>query len=189
MYIFLNLGSWTQSNRPYKYKEPSCTISRKSPSLYFVTVRCFSRFQLLCPLQTKHSDGVKENIKKIFTVHGMPETLQPDDGKEFKGSVKLFCRMKKIRMVQFWPYNPRVQGQVERSRRVLRNKILFDMVSQMWSSTNWVKILQNYIKCINNGKREELGWQCPFEFYFGGNSNELVRCGLPENRGSPLVGS
>ena len=35
----------------------------------------FSRFYWLCPLHTKHSREVKENIKKIFAVHGMLETL------------------------------------------------------------------------------------------------------------------
>ena len=36
----------------------------------------FSRFHWLCPLQTKHSRGVKENIKKIFAVYGIQETFQ-----------------------------------------------------------------------------------------------------------------
>ena len=61
----------------------------------------------------RSSSGVKENIKKVFAVHGMPETLRSDNGKEFKGSVKRFCRMKKIRMVQSRPYSPRVQRKVE----------------------------------------------------------------------------
>ena len=102
----------------------------------------FSRFHWLCPLQTKHSRGVKENIKKVFAVYGIQETLQSDSGKEFKGSVKRFCRMQKIRMVQSRPYNPIAQGKVERSHRVLRNKMPFDMVTQTWSDTNWVKIYQ-----------------------------------------------
>ena len=69
----------------------------------------------------RSSRGVKDNIKKVFAVHGMRVTLQSDNGKEFKGSVKRFCRMKKIRMVQSPPYSPRVQGKVEGSHHVLRN--------------------------------------------------------------------
>ena len=111
----------------------------------------------LCPLQTKHSHGVKKNIKKTFAVHGMPETLQQDNGKEFKGS------MKNMRMVQSRPYNPRAQGKVGRSHHVFRNKISFDMVTQTRPGTNWVKDLPNYMKCINNDKHEELGWQSPFK--------------------------
>ena len=58
------------------------------------------------------------------------------------------------------------------------------MVTQTRSGTNWVKNLPNYVKCINNEKREELGWQSSFEVYFGFG---LVCCGLTENRGSPEV--
>ena len=39
-------------------------------------------------------------------------TFQSDNGKEFKGSVKQFCRIEKIRIVQSWPYKPRAQGGV-----------------------------------------------------------------------------
>ena len=61
------------------------------------------------------------------------------------------------------------------------------MITQRRSGTNWVKNLPDYMKYLNNKKREELGWQSPSEVYFGRNINELVRCGLAENRGSPEV--
>ena len=86
----------------------------------------------------------------------MPETLQSDNGKAFKGSVKRLCQMKKTPMVQFRPYNPRAQEKMKRSRRVLRNKISFDIVAQTQSGTNCVKNLPNYMKCLNNEKRERL---------------------------------
>ena len=41
----------------------------------------FSRFHWLCPLQTKHSHGVKECMKKIYEVHGTLEKLQLDKRK------------------------------------------------------------------------------------------------------------
>ena len=43
------------------------------------------------------------------------------------------------------------------------------------------------MKCLNNKKREELGWHSAFEIYFWKKSNELVRYGLAKNRGSPEV--
>jgi len=42
---------------------------------------------------------------------------------------------------------------------------------------NWSKYLQQYAKCLNNEKREALGWRSPFEVYYGRKSNELVNCG------------
>ena len=79
-------------------------------SLYNVIVGCFSRFHWLYPLQTKHSRGVKEYMKKIYDVHDTPGTLQSDSGEEVKGNVKRFCQKKKIKMIQSRPYNPSVQG-------------------------------------------------------------------------------
>ena len=43
------------------------------------------------------------------------------------------------------------------------------------------------MKCLSNEKREELGWQSPFEVYFGRETNKVVCCGLPKNRGTPEV--
>ena len=123
----------------------------------------FSQFYLMYPFQTKYSREVKENIDKAFAAQGMPETLQSDNGKEFKRSAKRFCRMKKIRRIQSRPYNPRAQGKVEQSDRVQRNKISFDMVTQIRSVTNWIKNLPNYMKCLNNKKREDVGWLSPVE--------------------------
>ena len=54
------------------------------------------------------------------------------------------------------------------------------MVTQTPSGTNWVKNLPNYMKCLNNEKREKRGWQSPFKTCFGRKSNKLVGCGLPE---------
>lgn len=46
---------------------------------------------------------------------------------------------------------------------------------------NWVKNLSEYAKCLNNEKREELGWRSPFEVYYGRKSNELLKCGIPKD--------
>ena len=62
----------------------------------------------------------------------------------FKGSMKRF---------QSRPCNPRNQGRVKRSHRVLRNKISFDIVTQTRSGTNW--LVNKLHEMINNKKREE----------------------------------
>ena len=80
-------------------------------------------------------------------------------------------------MIRCRPYNPKAQGKVERSHRILRNKIYYDMVKQKKTGVNWVKNLPEYMKCLNNDKREELGWKSAFEIYFGRKSNELVNEG------------
>lgn len=115
-------------------------------------------------------------------MHGTPDTLQSDRGKEFYGAVKRFSENKRIKMTKSSAYHPQSQGKVERSHRTLRKKINYDLVKQGRKGVNWVKNLQEYAKCLNNDKREELGWRSAFEVYYGRKSNELVKCGVPINR-------
>ena len=69
-------------------------------------------------------------------MHGIPERLQSDNGGEFKKDVKQYCKRNKIKMIRSRPYNPKAQGKVERSHRVLRNKINYDMVKQCKTGVN-----------------------------------------------------
>ena len=62
------------------------------------------------------------------------------------------------------------------------------MLTQKFTGINWVKNLPNYMKCLNNEKREALGRQSPFEIYFAWKSNELVKCGVPERKVSAEIG-
>ena len=45
----------------------------------------------------------------------------------------------------------------------------------------WVKNLPIYTKCLNNGKREELGWKNPYQVYYGRKNNEILKASLPSN--------
>ena len=53
----------------------------------------------------------------------------------------------------------------------------YDLLTQKQAGVSWSKNLQKYAKCLNNEKREELGWTSAFEVYFGRKSNELLQCG------------
>ena len=64
------------------------------------------------------------------------------------------------------PKNPRAQGKVKRSHRVLLSKIHYDMMN-LERGCNWVKNLPNYMLCLNNEKHKALGRMSPFEVYFG----------------------
>ena len=137
----------------------------------------FSRFHWLAPLERKTSSNVRKELQRIYKEHGVPERLQSDNGGEFKKHVKKYCEENKIKMVRCRPYNPKAQGKVERSHRVLRGKIYYDMMSQKKTGVNWVKNLPDYMKCVNNEKREELAWKSPFEIYYGRKNNELLHDG------------
>lgn len=145
----------------------------------FSLMDIFSRFHWLAPLERKLSHHVMKELRRIYNVHGQPQRLQSDNGGEFKKSVKKYCQEKKIRMITSRPYNPKAQGKVERSHRVLRQKIHYDLMTQRDVGVNWAKNVPEYMKCLNNEKREELGWKSPFEVYFGRKSNELVNAAVP----------
>ena len=114
---------------------------------------------------------------KIYFAHGFPKNLQSDNGGEFKKHVREFCTTNKVKMVRCRHYHPQTQGKVEGSHRVLRQKIHYDMARKRRHGIKWAKQLPSYARCLNNEKREELGWKSPFEIYFGRKSNELVNAG------------
>ena len=84
-------------------------------------------------------------------------------------------------MIKLRLYNPKAQGKVERSHRVLRKTIYYDMIKMQKNKVNWVKNLPMYVKYLNNDKREELSWKNPFQLYYGLEINEILRTSLPSN--------
>ena len=111
-------------------------------------------------------------------MHGIPKRIQSDNDGEFKKHVKKFCEKMKIKMVRYRRYHPQFKGKGERSHRVLRNKIHYDMSREKKHGVNWAKELQDYARYLNNENREELTWKSPFEIYYGRKSYDLVNPGL-----------
>ena len=66
-------------------KSPAVQYQGKTYRYIQSLLDVFFRFHWLSPLQTKHSRGVKEIINNFFSVHGMTETLQSDNGTNSKG--------------------------------------------------------------------------------------------------------
>ena len=119
----------------------------------------FSRFLWLVLLERKKSSFAKKELKRIYTLHGIPERIQSDNGGEFKKDAESYRKKKKdkIKMIKCRPYNPKAQRKVERSHRVPRRKIYYDLIKQKKTGVNWVKCLPKYMKCLSQEKREELG--------------------------------
>ena len=134
----------------------------------------FSLFRWLAPLTTKKSIHVKKELQCIYKKHEWPERRQSHNGGEFKHRVQDYCKSRKIKMINFRPYNPKAQGKVERSQRSLRQKIYYGLIQHKKTDVNWVKSLLDYMKCLNHKKKEELRWKSPCEIYYGRKSNELL---------------
>lgn len=72
------------------------------------------------------------------------------------------------------PYHSQPQGTLERSHSSLGKKITYDLRTQKQARVLWSKNLQNYAKCLNNEKVDELGWKPAFQVYFRRKSNKLL---------------
>ena len=85
-------------------------------------------------------------------------------------------------MISSRPYNPKAQRKIERSHRELGNKLHYDMVKLKNKGVNWVENVANYMRVLNELAREELGWQSPFEVYYGRKSNFVVKASYNTNK-------
>ena len=83
---------------------------------------------------------------RIYSVHGIPKRLESNNDPKFEIDVDKFYIKKHIKMLRCRPYNPRVQGKVESSHRVLREKIHYDHMTHKKTELNWVKIFMQYMK-------------------------------------------
>ena len=77
-------------------------------------------------------------------------------------------------MISSCPYNSKTKGKIERSHREFRNKLYYDMEKLKNKGVNWIENLPNYMRVLNELARENLGWQSPFEVYYGRKSNFVV---------------
>ena len=56
------------------------------------------------------------------------------------------------------------------------------MVKLKNKGVNWVEKLLNYIRVLNQLAREQLGWESPFEVYYGRKSNFVVKDSYNTNK-------
>ena len=56
------------------------------------------------------------------------------------------------------------------------------MVKLKNKGVNWVKNVANYMRVLNELAREELGWQSPFEVYYGRKSHLVVKAPCNTNK-------
>ena len=85
-------------------------------------------------------------------------------------------------MISSCPYNSKTKGKIERSHREFRNKLYHDVEKLKNKGVNWVENLPNYMRVLNELTRENLGWQSPFEVYYGRKLNFVVKASYNINK-------
>ena len=126
------------------------TIDGDTYKYVMSVIEIFSRFLFLRPLQTKYASEVTEHLLDIYMEHGPPEILQSDQGPEFKGVVKSVCEtLKGIRKLKSSVYSPQTQGKDERSHRLWKEKLKFDLINNNNGDLNWLEYLRQYQQLYN----------------------------------------
>ena len=127
---------------------------------YILTLQdIFSRYLWLRPLSRKSSSSVAFELKQIYREHGPPKILQCDRGGEFRRHVIKANQKIGVKIVNSRAYHPQSQGKVERSHRMLRDKIRYDILRR---GSNWVENLSDYQGILNDEVKRELGGEKSF---------------------------
>lgn len=153
-----------------------CRWKGKTFKYILSVIDVFSRYHRLIPLERKRCEPIADALCGLYKEHGPPRVIQHDHGTEFKGPVEKLCKSLKIKVIQGRPYHPQSQGKIERSHRVYKKKLSYDMLTIGKSGVSWVKSLPDYARTMNLDPREELSWKSAFEVYYGRkiNRDELI---------------
>ena len=84
----------------------------------------FSKFTQLYPLQGKTSGEVAMRMSEWIGAFGVPTIVQADNGKEFKGVLKLLLLSHGVKITNERPRTPRMQGLIEQANGTVKEKIL-----------------------------------------------------------------
>ncbi|XP_072166910.1 uncharacterized protein, partial [Diadema setosum] len=126
----------------------------------------FSRYTWLRPIESKSSGRVARKLSDIFDSFGAPTYIQHDAGSEFQGKVKIMLNHRGIKNITSIQYHPEFEGTVERSHKTLGSEILLHLISEK-RSVDWVRRLPEYATVLNDEPMEILGWNTPFNVFFG----------------------
>ena len=89
-------------------------VFRMNPGITYFPVLIVEIFKV------EIGETVKKELQRIYKERGELEHLQSDNEGEFKRQVKYYCKIRKIKMINCRPYNPKAQDKVRRSHRPLR---------------------------------------------------------------------
>ena len=106
--------------------QPDAPYGPAGPKYYWVmhVKDHLSKFTQLYPLQGKSSAEVAIRMSEWIGVFGVPSIVQADNGREFKGVLKLLLLSHGVKIKNGRPRTPRTQGLVEQANGTVKEKIL-----------------------------------------------------------------
>ena len=133
----------------------------------------FSKYSMLYALTTKESSRIADFLQQFIKHYGVPDIIQSDNGKEFKGAVAILCKRLKIKVINGRPRHPQTQGLVEQANGVAKTKINAWMADT--GSKYWPDALSIVEAQMNNQKHTSLPRHLtPYQVFHNKGPRRLV---------------
>ena len=101
----------------------------------------FSRKAMIYCHNTKNSDNILIYIIEFFLNNGFPHEFLSDNGPELKNAkTNEFCTEYNIKFIHSIPYNPHVQGTIERFHYTIEKYLAKEFISNNYQKLNFAEI-------------------------------------------------
>jgi len=129
----------------------------------------FSKWLSLFPLKSKTAGEVSGQMAIWIGYYGVPEILQCDNGREFKGILLILLQKHEIKVRNGRPRTPQTQGLVEQANGTMKTKLRawkLDTVASGGNPHCWSQALPEIALSINRQPHASLGGRLPYEVMF-----------------------
>ncbi|KAF7234150.1 hypothetical protein EG68_12381 [Paragonimus skrjabini miyazakii] len=93
--------------------------------VYLILVDVYFKWPEIIPLRHATTSATVNNLRRIFSQHGFPETLVSDNGSQFTSvQFKEFCTQNNIQHLHSPPHHPQFNGRVERFVETFKRALL-----------------------------------------------------------------
>ena len=122
-----------------------------------VIIDIFTKFVYLYPLKNKTGLEVASVLSRVFLSGDIPDTLQSDNGVEFRNEdVYNLCQEFKVKQIFSESYSPQTQGFVENKNKQIKQIINTFFIK--YDTYQWFDILDRVAYTINNSKHFVTGY-------------------------------
>ena len=125
-----------------------------------------TKWVMFVPVRTKYpSEILSVLLSSWFHLHGLPEFILSDKGKEFLGVATVVCEMLGVKQIKTTPYHPRTNGLCESQHKMLTSEL--KIRSARPTAPRWTELLTEISFCQNVTPSRAMGGVSPFEMVFG----------------------
>ena len=142
------------------------TTSPTGHRYVLTTVDLCTRWVSFVPLKTKYPSEVMWALATTwFHVHGIPQVILSDRGKEFLGTASAVCAALGIRHIKTTPYHPRTNGLCESQHKSLTYELRIRVARP--SAPQWDSLLTEIAFSHNVTPAKVADGLSPFNLVFG----------------------